>query len=361
MKVLLRVVAIVALLLALAWVGAEYLLVRQARQAEAQGRITLGAVAMLTEPGRIGARFADVTMPMEWDRQLSLSDFDIWVPPLAPNTVHASLPARIHWGKPDYPSTARFDGGTAWARVSPLRGMALTSAGIETGGLRLDSDQIAGAVRIETRLTNFGAVIPKDVAAAYRVDLSVADLNLPALAQRLEIGEASGQREGRAAIDGPVVLWLSSVPGPMMKQRPEVVGVVFEGLRIGVDGAELTIWGQLSRDASGRLSGELALDSAQMRDVVMGLAHAGYMPVGFAPLTATALATVARTARLRETPRRTAISSPNLTELRQREGSPHIPPRPEGADRIPLRIEAGQIHVGDLPLSALLSRAQPAP
>ena len=359
MKVLLRVVAIVAVLVALAWAGAEYLLVRQARQAEAQGRITLGAAGMLTEATRIGGRFADVTLPMEWDRQLTLSDIDLWVPVLALNAPHASLPARVSWGKPDYPSTAKFDGGMAWARVSPFRSMAVTMAGVETGGLRLDSNDIAGPLRIEARLTNFGAVIPKDVAAAYRVNIAIADLNLPALATRWEIGESSGQREGRADIDGPLVVWLSSVPGPMNPGRPEVLGVIFEGLRITVDGAEMRIWGQLSRDDTGQLSGELALDSAQMRDFVMGLAHAGYLPVAFAPLTATALATVARTARLRESDRVPIISSPNLTQLLQREGNPHIPPRPEGTDRIPLRIEAGQIHVGDLPLSALLSRAQP--
>lgn len=359
MKVLLRVVAIVAVLVALAWAGAEYLLVRQARQAEAQGRITLGAARMLTDPTRIGGRFSDVTLPMEWDRQIRLSDIDLWVPVLALNAPHASLPTRINWGKPDYPSTAKFDGGMVWGRISPLRNMALASAGIETAGLRLDSDDIAGATRIEAQLTNFGAVIPKDVAAAYRVEISITDLNLPNLATRWEIGEPSGQREGRANIDGPLVVWLSSVPGPRNPGRPEVLGVVFEGLRIAVDGAEMQVWGQLSRDDSGQLSGELALDSAQMRDFVMGLAHAGYMPVGFAPLTATALATVARSARLRESERAPVISSPNLTQLRRQEGSPHIPPRPEGADRIPLRIEAGQIHVGDLPLSALLSRAKP--
>ena len=359
MKGLLRVVAIVLVLVALAWAGAEYLLVRQARQAEAQGRIGLGAARMLADPARIGGRFADVTLPMERDRQLALSDVELWVPPFALNTLHASLPARVHWGKPDYPSTARFDGGVARARVSPFRSMALTFAAVETGGISIDREDIVGPLHIEARLTNFGAVIPKDVAAAYRVDLAIADLNLPALASKLEIGEASGQRKGRGAIDGPVVVWLSSVPGPMMAQRPEVMGVVFEGLRVTVDGAEMRIWGQLSRDASGQLSGELALDSPQMREFVMGLAHAGYMPVGFAPLTATALATVSRTARLREAARPAAVSSPDLTELRRQQGSPHIPPRPEGAERIPLRIDSGQIHVGDLPLSALLSRAKP--
>lgn len=359
MKVLLRAALAIMVIVALVWGAAEYLLIRQARQAEAQGRITLGHAAMLADPARIGGQFADVVIPQEWERRVTISDLAVWLPPLALNAPHVSLPAQITWGMPDDPRVAEFSGGQALARFSPLHGLALSGAEVATAGARVDDHDVIGDTRITATLTNFGAVIAPGVSAAYRVDIAISNLNLPALAQMLEIGEASGTHPGRAAISGPVVVWLSTLPGLRNPTRPEVMGVIFDGLRITVDGAEMRLWGQLARDEAGQMAGEMALDSTQLRDFVTLLAHAGYMPVGFAPLTASALETVAEATRKKEDA--APVNPSDLSELRRDAGNPHITPRPDGVDRIPLRIEGGLITVGDLPLGALLSRVAPAP
>lgn len=358
MKVLLRLVAIVVVLALLAWAGAEFMLVRQARKAAEAGRIGLGGAEMLVDPGRIGGRFEAVTLPLSGDRELVLSGLDLWVPSLAWNSPHASLPAEARLTGPGGERVLSFGSGRVEARFSPFRDLMLVAAQLQAEAAQLDGRPVADRAEIRARLTNYGAVVPAAVQAAYRIDTEIAGLNLPLLARLLQIGQPSGERAGTTDLSGPVTLWLSEVIGPGAGAPPQLVGATFDGLRITIDGAELRVWGQLARDASGTVNGELALDSAALRDFVLGLAHAGYLPVDYAQLTASALETVARDAASAEPAPEAPISSPNLIALRQNSGRPHIPPRPEGMARVPLRIEDGQVFLGNLALSALLQRGQ---
>ncbi len=359
MKLLLRIVAIVLVLVVLAAAAAEFMLVRQARKLAAEGQMGLGEAAMLADPARIGGRLTGVTVPVgEW-QQLELSEVDLWVPSLAWNVPHASLPAQVTLVDPNWQRVVTFAGGQVQARFSPFRNMALVAAGLDARDARLDDRPIAAQARIEARLTNYGAVVPAEVQAAYRIDSTIEGLNLPMLARMLEIGEPSGERAGATDIDGPLTLWVSNVITPRGRMPPRVLGASFDGLRISVDGAEMRVWGQLARTPSGMVNGELALDSTALRDFILGLAHAGYLPLDYAQLTATALETVAREAEGADPAPQTPISSPNLVALRRPAGNPHIPPRPEGVTRVPLRIEDGQIYLGSLALGALLQRGQP--
>lgn len=356
MKVLLRLVAMVVVLALLAWAGAEFMLVRQARQAAEAGRIGLGEAAMLADPARVGGRFHAVTLPLSGDRALALSGLELWVPPLAWNSPHASLPTEARLTGPSGARVLGFGSGQVEARFSPFRNLVLVAAGLQAEAVQLDGQPLAERAEIRARLTNYGAVVPAAVQAAYRIDAAMAGVNLPLLARLLQIGQPSGERAGATDLDGPVTLWLSDVIGPGTKTPPQLVGVTFDGLRIGIDGAEMRIWGQLARDAAGGVNGQLALDSATLREFVLGLAHAGYLPVDYAMLTASALETVARDAASAEPQAPGPISSPNLIALRQSSGPPHIPPRPDGMARVPLRIEDGQVFLGNLALSALLER-----
>lgn len=355
MKGLLRLVAIVVVLAVLAGAAAEFMLVRQARKAAQAGRIGLGEAAMLVDPARIGGRFSGVTLPLSGGRDLALSGLELWVPVLGWNIPHASLPAEARLTGPAGTRVLGFGaGGTAQAQFSPWRGMVLTGAQVQARQVRLDGQPLADEARIAARLTNYGAVIPAEVQAAYRIDADMAGLNLPLLARLLEIGQPSGDRPGEAGLQGPLVLWLSEVIAPGLDARPQVLGATFEGLRITIDGAGVQVWGQLGRDASGGVTGELALDSADWRAFVLALAHAGYLPLSYAQLTASALETVARDAAAATPEDAVPVSSPNHIALRQSSGPPHIPPRPAGTERIPLRIEGGQVFLGNLALSAIL-------
>lgn len=358
MRVLLRIMAILLVLVAAGWAGAEFMLVRQARKAAEDGRIGLGGASMLADPTRIGGHLAQVVVPLGGGLStLSLSGVDLWVPPLAWNIPHASLPAQARLSAPWGERVLEFGGGHVEARFSPFRGMALVAAGIDAQAAALDGQPVAGALRIGAHLTNYGAVVPANVQAAYRIDSAVTALNLPLLARMLQIGQPSGERPGATDIDGPVTLWLSNVVSAG-GQRPQVVGATFDGLRVRIDGTELRIWGQLARDDSGVINGQLALDSGDLRAFVVGLAHAGYLPLDYAQLAATALETVARDAEASEpAPDAAPISSPNLITQRQAGVASAIPPRPADMARIPLRIEAGQVYLGNLALSALLEQA----
>lgn len=357
MKMLLRMVAMVVVLALLAWAGAEFMLVRQARKAAAEGRIGLGGAEMLIDPARIGGRFAAVTLPLAGDRVLALSGLDLWVPALAWNIPHASLPAEARLTGPGGEQVLAFGDGRVQAQFSPLRDMSMVAADLLAQQARLNGQPLAGQVEIHARLTNYGAVVPAEVQAAYRIDGDISGLNLPLLARLLQFGEPSGERPGAADLQGPVTLWLSEVIGPRSADRPQLVGATFDGLRIDLDGAGLQIWGQLARDGSGMLNGELALDFLALRDFVAGLAHAGYLPPDYAQMVASALETIAHDAEKDAEPVLVApVSSPNLIALRQNSGHPHIPARPEGVARVPLRFEGGDIFLGNLPLSALWQR-----
>lgn len=353
-----RLLAGLLVVVLILWVGAEAVMLYGVRRMAEGGRLGIGQSAMLTDPARIGIGMTQVSWLRNAGDVLEMDGLAVWVPPWAPNDVHASLPGQTRQTGAAGHRDFAIDAGQIHARFSPLRRLAMAEGGLVFDALRLDTVPMIGASSLALHLTNYGAEVPRTARAAYRLETDIAALNLPAITRQWEIGLASGETPGQARVTGPLTLWLTGVIGPGNPDTPGLVAINFDGITVAIDGQPVQIWGRLARDAGGGFAGEVALDMTDLRGFVLAAGHAGLFPVSYAHLLATALETIADEAA--STPEAAAppISSPDLTAMQA--GARHIPPRRDGIRRVPVRLGDGQVHIGNLPLSALLARGTPA-
>lgn len=358
MGFLARLLAGVMIVVLLLWFGAEAALLYGARRMADGGRLDISRARMMTDPTRIGITLEGVGWLRRAGDVLDMTDLALWLPPWAPNDLHVSLPS--HTRQTGQPGHRDFDieAGEIHARFSPFRRLAMVEGGLVLDRLRIDGESLLGPTALTMSLTNYGADVPPEIRAAYRLDIEADEVALPVITKRWEIGEASGETPGIARITGPLVLMLSHVISPRQSAPPEFEGVTFNGVFVEIDGHQQQIWGQLARDETGQIGGEIALDMPDLRGFVLAASHAGLFPVRYAHLVATALETVADDAAQEGADSMAApVTSTDLQLLRAQGGPRHIPPRPADMRRIPVRLSAGQVHIGNLPLSALLSGA----
>lgn len=347
MRIIRRLVLLLVLLGAGLWFLAEFALVQGARKLAADGVIGLDRAEMLADPRRVGARLEGVTFGGSGTTQadiITLSDAVIWVAPWRPNQLHVDLPARVTFPAPDTdPIPLNFAEPHLQARFFTAHRMGLVAAMLRLDGAQISDQPLAGPARLTLNLIASDQEFAGQPAAAYRVDVDITQLHLPALAPFLTLPDPP---EGDLSATGAVTVWLDDVIGPL-SDPAQLRGFGVTGAEIRLDDAVLRVSGQIGVNAEGEAEGLIVFDSTDLRGFVLALRDAGLVPPKQAHLIATALETIARESRK---------SAPEF--MPQPQTGHIIPPPEDGDERVPLHFAEGEVYLGDVPLGGLLSPAE---
>ena len=296
MRSILMFLVLLAALLAGGWIGGETLIARSARSLiAADPRIAAEGVAEMREPQRIGVRIDRPRMDDPARRMAASADWmEVWLPPQAPNTLHAALPAGSQLITTGRHLVAGDGGIAAELHFSPTHGLALSEAGLTAGPMTLDGAPALAGLRLDAVLSGYGHDAPPGTGAAYEVTGTAEGIGLGAL--------SGGAMPGEAKLAGRGRLWLSAVPltaaavadGGSGRAPARLVGLRSDGVDVTLDALTARVYGRLVGDADGRASGEVLIDTADAEGFLNRAAAVGLLPQGAVPLATAALTGLAR-------------------------------------------------------------------
>ncbi|MBK4215297.1 DUF2125 domain-containing protein [Paracoccus caeni] len=256
-----RALLMIPVLLVGGWLLAEPLLVRQARVQIAE-IAELSVTGIKAQPGtdRLGLYLEGIA----WDdglRFLDMPALDLWVTPLTPTTIRATLPDTVTYGDRMGATNLAATEGRASLRLWPFGG-EVSFAAVDVGSLSLDGQPLTGKGNVSARLANIGDG-PGQAVSSYDLDLAVS-----------QPGDAGPLLQGKAQVwlDGKLDAAAASQAVP-----PRVLGVSTEGMEIGGAGFAGRIAGRVTADAEGLAEGQVAIYSRDAAPLIDAAIDAGIL------------------------------------------------------------------------------------
>ncbi|WP_185968553.1 DUF2125 domain-containing protein [Paracoccus sp. M683] len=355
MRFLLLLVLLVAGILGGVWLGGESWLTGRASALIGQREdMSAGSIAPLREMGRIGLRAEQVEysghlsgMPAD----LSLPWVDIWVPPMAPNAVHATLPEQAVLVLNDgAPVDLGLAGAQVMMRVSPANDMAISRAAIAAGQITVAGQPAVEGLSGRVDLVGLGHDAPRAAGAAYDVVLRLDRLDPAALAM---LGLPAPVLPGDLAVQGDLRLWLTAPPraGAPQGGQPQPIGFNTRGLSLSMGDLRARLVGEVRPDDQGRASGRLALYTADADGWLQAAADAGMIPPSGVMLGGAVLRNLSQMPLNPEAPAETSNRAANGTTMRLATG--FLFPEPAADEmRLPIILRDGQVFLGNIPIGS---------
>lgn len=326
MRVLFGLVVLIAAAVAGLWLGAEpWLADRVAQGIAARPDLRAGAVSPLEVRDRFGLDLAD----LGWRQgavALDLPDLALWIAPLHPTELRATLPDRAEVSVGGLAHRLEMTGASAGLRLAPLHGGALRRASLQAAALRLDDAPLAEALSLDAAMAGLGHDAPEGARMAYDLDLALAGFDASAL------GLAQWPRA--LSVTGQLRLWLDGIldPGTLSGAAPppRLVALGSDGVQLRLGEAEARLAGRIGRGAGGLAEGRVALYTRDPAALIDEAEAAGLLPEDGRKMGAALLAGIA------------ALPLP--------EGGPALPDPAEGELRLPLTLAGGRIALGTIDL-----------
>lgn len=333
MRAVSKLLVVLGIVVASVWIGGEMLLARKAAALIAADPLMAAAsVRELREPRRVGLRVDQLSLATA-EGDVALPWLELWVPPLRPNEVHATLPPEAEVVIRGNPVTLTSAGAAVSARFSPAHGFALSRARIRAERVALDGQPLAERLDLQMQLSGFGADAPRAAGAAYDITADIARLMLAPL--------TAGMPSDAAGLSGRGRLWLDRAPARGGSTTPpRLVGLRMDGMEVRLGDLRAHVWGRVVAAADGRAEGELLVDTADAEAFVARAAEWGLLPPATVPLAAALLAGLAAT----------PATQPDGADAAA--AAARVPPKPAGQLRIPLGFRAGKLWLGPVPLGA---------
>lgn len=337
MRILFVLGLLVVVAVAGGWLAGESWLARQAATgAEATAGLAMAEARPLRAPPRIGIALREP----EWseaDRGLAMPRLDLWISPLSPTELRASLPdsATLTVEGRDHP--VGLTGGALGLAVSVLHGGAIRRAAAQAAMLTLDGAPLAEALSVEAEMTRLGHDAPRGARAAYDLALSLNGMRPDGLAG---LGVPPVSLQGSVSVTGPLRLWLGDILDVRAvsgaRPAPALVGLRSEGIDVTIGGATARLAGTIRAGADGLAEGRLAIYSRNSGAWLQAASEAGLIPPEGAMLAAALVAGLGR------------LSFPEGDEA---EGLALPEPAPDEV-RLPVVMRGGRLMMGNIDLGA---------
>ncbi|WP_134679988.1 DUF2125 domain-containing protein [Paracoccus ravus] len=273
-------IAIVAGLLIVFRIGAERILLRElGKMAEAGTGFTAEAIAPLGNPLRLGARLTAPRIETP-SGSIAMDAAEISVSLLSPMTARLRLGDTVTADLGAGPHRIGLVDPQASLSVMPLRGFAPDRLAVTTGALRLEDQDFTGPLSLIAVVSPTETTAPRASAAAYDLDLKLAEIQPGALAQLTGLPSDMARLQP-LALDAALRVWLDALPTARALQQvptPFPTGLRLDRvtLQSGPIGANLI--GRLEADSTGRAMGALALYTADIVELLRSASDAGLIP-----------------------------------------------------------------------------------
>lgn len=351
MSKLLLGTAILAIAVGAAWFGGEtWLSNRVGAMVGDNPQIAASEVSPLRNPARVGLRMRDVEYG-DAENGFSAPGMEVYAPLTAPNTLTVDLPNVMALRVGATPFDLTLAEGVAQASFAPTHGLAIRSAGLTARELSLGGAQMLGAADLAARQVHRGSAAPAGSATAYNIDISVQDIALAGLADRLQIA-------------GPVQAWLSAVPDRRVLEGaappPSLTGIQTHGVEFKLGRMQARLLGRVEADANGFASGEAAFYTDDAQGFIDAAVTAGLIPENGALLARALIHNMAGTSLpgdaeepaaedLASTSAEVAEEAAEATEIFTDEAV-SLPRAEPGQIRLPLILKDGEMRLGPVPL-----------
>lgn len=354
MRILLVLVLILAGLLGIAWLGGEsWLAGRTTAAIEARDDIAAGAVDPLREPSRIGLHLTEASYDGRIEglpAGLNLPWLDLWVSPIMPHELRATLPDTVELVMNGTPIALRMQGAGASLRFAPGTSMALSRASLQANAVELAGLPAIDALSVSAKLTGLGHDAPRTAGAAYDIALRLDRADPAVLAQ---LGLPLPALPGLLSADGDLRLWLDAAPGRGALQghaaRPHPVGFRSTGLTLTLGDLSARLLGEVTADDQGRATGRLALYTKDSQGWLRAAVDAGLIPGSAVLLGGAMLQTLSATPMQPEAV--LPADRPGATARIVSTAADFTFPDPvEGELRLPIFLRDGQILLGTIPI-----------
>lgn len=357
MRVLFWIVVVVAVLLGGLWLGGESWSAGRAMSLiDRRDDVEAAEVTPLREIRRIGLRADQLEVQGQIGNRsatLALPWVDLWVPPLAPVELHATLPEQAQLMLDGSPIEMQMQGAELSMRVSPTNNLAVSRADLRTAELGLAGQPLLRAMSAQARLAAMGHDAPQAAGAAYDVALKLEGLEPATLAA---LGLPPLVLPGQVGLEGASRVWLSSAPGRGIlqgqRERIQPVGFRTDGMVLSIGDLQARLVGEVMIDQAGLPTGRLALYSTDGQAWLKAASDAGMVPQAGVTFGGALLNGLSQFP-MEAAPKADAP----VADIPARAGFT-FPAPAEGETRLPLFLRDGRLFLGAIPIAKLPSLPQ---
>lgn len=313
------------------WAGGETLASRRVAELIA-GDPALQAtlVRPLRQPPQFGMR---IEQPAFADPAggIALPWAEVQISPQSPTTARLILPREGQVTIAGQGHALGLQNPHATIRLAPLKRLAPDHIAVTAEQVTLDGAPVIEGLDLNMQMTRLGPDAPLAARAAYQARLGLGAVQTRLLSQ---MGLDLHGIPDPVSLGGDLLLWLDGTPSIRGQATPSVVGWQTEGLTIGAGPLSLRVVGRIVRDPNGLAEGQVALYTADARQMIDQASQMGLIPGPARMLLSAGVEQLAKTPIDADLP------------------GPDFPEPAQGQVRLPVQLSGGQILLGGIPIGA---------